>query len=54
MLDATNHEESTDEEMEMEPKDYETDDEDEQWTSSFMIYLLGLKISSNIYVKQYN
>ena len=30
LLDATNAEESDDEEMEMEPEDYETDDEDKE------------------------
>ena len=30
LLDATNDEESNDKEMEMEPKDYESDDEDEE------------------------
>ena len=47
LLDATNVKESDDEEMKMEPEDYETDDEDEKYTSSFiMIYLLGLEVSS--------
>ena len=40
--------------MEMEPEDYKTDDEDEEYTSSFIIYLLGLQISSKTYFKQYN
>ena len=52
MLDATNNEESNDEKMELEPQDYKTDDEDEEYTSSLMIYLLGLKISSKTYVEQ--
>ena len=30
LLDATNDEESDDEEMEMEPEDYESDDEDKE------------------------
>ena len=55
LLDATNVKESDDEEMKMEPEDYETDDEDEKYTSSFiMIYLLGLEVSSETYVKNYN
>ena len=52
LLDATNNEESNDEKMELEPQDYKTDDEDEEYTSSLMIYLLGLKISSKTYVEQ--
>ena len=45
LLDAANDEESDHEEIEMEYDDYEIDDEDEEYTSSFMIYLL-LEISS--------
>ena len=55
LLDGTNVKESDDEEMKNEPEDYETDDEDEKYTSSFiMIYLLGLEVSSETYVKNYN
>ena len=54
LLDATNDEESNEKEMEMEPEENESDGEDEEWTSSFMMYLSGLEISSKTYVKQYN